>query len=155
MRLGDVLRKERERRGLTVEDIESRLSFPSEEYREIEGGNSAAEEWAPRLALIAIALRTPTSRLISETGKAVANDRSDVTCGSLIRLHRQARGLSLQELARKMDVDVSKVEEIENGTSPLEKYGPLLLAFAEAIEQPIFNLFYPAGLPFCELSDYP
>ena len=36
-----------------------------------------------------------------------------------------------------------------------EQVGPRLLAFAEAIEQPVFNLFYPCGLPFQELDDYP
>jgi hypothetical protein len=29
------------------------------------------------------------------------------------------------------------------------------LRFAEMIEQPIFNLFYPCGLPLQELQDYP
>ena len=45
--------------------------------------------------------------------------------------------------------------EIEAGKSPIEKYGPLFLGFAEVIEQPVFNLFYPCGLPFQELDDYP
>ena len=37
----------------------------------------------------------------------------------------------------------------------IEKYGPLLLHFAELIEQPVFNLFYPCGLPLEKLDDYP
>ena len=51
----------------------------------------------------------------------------------------------------------------------MEKWGPCLahmasyletptsrpLASAEMIDQPVFNLFYPCGLPFWELDDYP
>jgi hypothetical protein len=50
---------------------------------------------------------------------------------------------------------VSLIESIESGASPLETYAPLLLAFAELIDQPIFNLFYPCGLPLDKLTDYP
>jgi hypothetical protein len=50
---------------------------------------------------------------------------------------------------------VHELVQIENGESPLETYGSILLRFAEVIDQPIFNLFYPCGLPFQELEDYP
>jgi len=49
----------------------------------------------------------------------------------------------------------AKYSEIENGESPLEYCGPFLLRFAEVIEQPIFNLFYPCGVPLDKLVDYP
>jgi hypothetical protein len=44
---------------------------------------------------------------------------------------------------------------VESGNSPLEEYAPLLLRFSEVVDQPIFNLFYPCGLPFGQLKDYP
>jgi hypothetical protein len=50
---------------------------------------------------------------------------------------------------------VEELALVENGASALEQYAPLLLRFAEVIDQPIFNLFYPCGLPFAELRDYP
>ena len=155
MKLGDVLRKERERKDFAVEAIAAELSLPVDAYRELEGGSSAMEHWASKLAQIAIKLSTPTSRLISETGKAAEAKRDDGQCGSLIKTHREKRAVAQEELARSLDIPVSELSSIEAGKSPLEDYAPLLLRFAEVIEQPIFNLFYPCGLPLNELEDYP
>src|SRR5215813_5010703 len=102
MKLGDVLRKERERKRLTVEDAMAKLGLSVEDYEEVEGGASAIEEWGPRIAEIAIKLSTPTARLISETGKSAEARQSDGQCGHLIGRHRERRGLSRQELAKKL-----------------------------------------------------
>ena len=155
MKLGDVLKKERERKRLTVDDVAKRLRLEPDRYQEIEAGGSPAEEWGPRMATIAIKLQTPTSRLIAESGKAADAGRVDGQCGHLIAAHREKRGFSVQQLAEMIDVPMPQMVSIENGDSPLETYGPLLLAFAEVINQPIFNLFYPCGLPLNELTDYP
>lgn len=155
MKLGDVLKKERERKKLTVEDVSARLAIPLEEYLEMEAGNSPAEEWGPRLALIAIKLETPTSRLIAETGKSAQAKQTEGQCGRLIRSHRERRGVALKDLAEKLEISTTEMESIEDGKSPLETFAPLLLAFAETIDQPIFNLFYPCGLPLAQLTDYP
>jgi transcriptional regulator with XRE-family HTH domain len=155
MKLGDVIKKERERKRLTIEDVAGRLAISLEQYQEMEAGDSPAEEWGPRLALIAIRLQTPTWRLITETGKSAQARQVEGQCGKLIRSHREKRGLSLQEMAQEIEVSVSEMASIENGASPLESYAPLLLTFAEVIDQPIFNLFYPCGLPLDKLTDYP
>jgi hypothetical protein len=70
-------------------------------------------------------------------------------------LNRESRQLSLKELALKLEWPVEQLASIESGTSQLEKYAPLLLRFAEVVDQPIFNLFYPCGLPFERLENYP
>ena len=155
MKLGDVLRKERDRKRITVDDMAARLGLTSEAYEEIEAGSSPAEEWGPRLALIAIALETPTSRLISATGKSAQSKQTDGQCGKLIQSHREKRGLSQKDLAEKINVSPAEMQGIEAGDTLLETYAPLLLTFAEAIDQPIFNLFYPCGLPLDQLTDYP
>ena len=155
MKLGDVLRKERERRKLTTADVSANLGLSQSEYEELEGGASTVEEWGPRLAEIAIKLSTPTSRLISETGKSAQAGQNHGQCGKLIRTHREKNGLTREELAKRLEWPIEQLISIENGESPLERYGPLLLHFAEVINQPIFNLFYPCGLPFAELNDYP
>jgi hypothetical protein len=54
-----------------------------------------------------------------------------------------------------LGVSEEEYREIESGRSPIEEVGPILFRFAEVIRQPIFNLFYPSGLPFQELDDYP
>ena len=154
MKLGDVLRKERERKRLTVEDAMANLGLSVEDYEELEGGASAIEEWGPRIAEIAIKLSTPTSRLISETGKSAQAKQSNGQCGHLISRQRDRRGLSQQELAKRLGWPVEQLISIENGESSLEQYAPLLLRFAEMVDQPIFNLFYPCSLPFSEISDY-
>jgi transcriptional regulator with XRE-family HTH domain len=107
------------------------------------------------LAQIAIKLATPTSRLISETGKAAQAKQIDGQCAKLIKTHRERRQLGQGELAERLGMSIDEIASIESGRSPLENYAPLLLRFAEVIEQPIFNLFYPCGLPLEKLEDYP
>jgi transcriptional regulator with XRE-family HTH domain len=155
MKFCDVLKKERERRKLTVDDASSGLGLAAEAYEELEGGGSSVEEWAPRLAEIAIKLSTPTSRLISPTGKTAQAGQVAGQCGQLIRTHRERRGLSREELAAQLGWPVEQLVSVENGGSPLEQYAPIMLRFAEIIDQPIFNLFYPCGLPYGEITDYP
>jgi transcriptional regulator with XRE-family HTH domain len=155
MKLGEVLKKERERRELTVAEVASRLGISPAIYLEMEAGNSLAEVWGPRLALIAVKLQVPTSRLIAETGKSAQVKQVKGQCGKLIRLHREKRNLSPRDLAEAIEVPLSQIETIENGESPLETCAPLLLTYSEVIDQPIFNLFYPCGLPVAKLSNYP
>ena len=153
MKLGDVLRKEREKRKLSVEEVAGKLRISADEWRAMEAGESPAEEWGPRLAAIAIELETPTSRLLAESGRF--EDTSEGQAGELIRKHRERREKSESALAEALAIPEEEYREIEAGGSPLETYGPRFLGFAEAIEQPVFNLFYPCGLPFQELDDYP
>ena len=155
MKFGDVLRKERERRHLTIDDAAKGLSLTSDVYEKFEGGTSPLEEWAPKLAEIAIHLSTPTSRLISETGKSAQARETKDQCGRLIRTHRERRGLSREDLAGQLGWPVQQLTTIEEGDSPIEQFAPVVLRFAEMIDQPVFNLFYPCGLPFAELNDYP
>src|SRR5262249_4127804 len=155
MKLGDVLRKERESRKLTVQDTAARLGMAVESYEEFEAGASPLEEWGPKLGQLAIKLSTPTSRLISETGKSAQAGLSEGQSGRLIRSHRERRQLSREELAASLGWPMQELEQIESGSSPLEKYGPALLRLAELTDQPVFNFFYPCGLPFREIEDYP
>lgn len=153
MKLGDVIRKEREKRELSPAETAERLGVPLARYAELEGGTSAAERWGPALARIAIALETPTSRLLADSGRAA--DHRPGGAGELIRRHREARGRTAAEVAAAAGLGEQDYRAVEAGTSPIEEHGPLLLAFAETVEQPVFNLFYPCGLPFEELDDYP
>lgn len=153
MKLGDVLKKERQGRDLSEDQVADHLGISTDKYLELEQGESPAEEWGPRLARIAIALETPTSRLLAESGRF--EDTKAGQAGPLIRKHREGREMDVEELSEAADIPVDQCRTIEAGESPLEEYGPLLLGFAEAVDQPIFNLFYPCGLPFQELDDYP
>lgn len=172
MKLGDVLKKERENKQISVEDTAEKLGIPTDEYEKIEGGETAAEIWGPRLAHIAIQLETPTSRLLAESGRFSDTNKEDGQAGSLIKGHRDNREKQASEIVEGMNkllgelnipeedrqalqVSEEDFQAIESGKSELEKYGPLFLGFAEVIEQPVFNLFYPCGLPFQELDDYP
>ena len=69
MKLGDVLKKERENKKLSQEDVAKHLNVALDEYQQIEAGETEAENWGPWLAQIAIALETPTSRLLAESGR--------------------------------------------------------------------------------------
>jgi len=153
VKLGDVLKKERERKGVSIEETASQIGITVPEYQEMEAGESPAEIWGPRLALIAIELETPTSRLLSDTGKAA--DTQEGQAGKLIEAYRTYREKSIDQMAEALGISADEYRAIEQGNSPLEQFGPRLLGFAEVIEQPIFNLFYPCGLPLAELTDYP
>jgi transcriptional regulator with XRE-family HTH domain len=150
VKLGEVLKKERERKKLSVEDTAGKLGIPEEEYREIEAGNTPAETWGPLLAKIAIKLETPTSRLLADSGKSA--DCKDGQAAELIRKHRERRQKTVEQMAEQLEIPKEEYEQIEAGQSGIEKYGPFFLRFAEVIEQPVFNLFYPFGLPFTQLS---
>ena len=172
MKLGDVLKKEREGRGLSsvgelsAAEVADKLGISEDEYLQIEAGESPAELWCPHLAHIAIALEVPTSRLLAESGRFA--DTKKGQAGGLIKGHREEREKSIEEMVESLDsydemsqqdgyqaLTAEDYQQIEAGESPIETYGPLFLGFAEIIEQPVFNLFYPCGLPFQELDDYP
>jgi transcriptional regulator with XRE-family HTH domain len=153
MKLGDVMKKERERKKLSTSDTATRLGISEEKYGEIEAGSSPAEKWGPLLARVAIKLQTPTSRLLAESGKS--KDCKPGQASELIRKHRERNQLTAEQLAQQLEIPKEEYDEIEAGQSGIEEYGPLLLNFAEVIEQPVFNLFYPCGLPLEKLDDYP
>lgn len=153
MKLGDVLRKERELKEISFTEAAARLGIGESQYQLLENGNSPIERWGPLLGQLAIILRTPTSRLVSVTGRA--NGAQKDSCGSLIRQRRETIGKTVADVAQAAGLSVLVYEQIERGSSPLEEFGPLLLRFAEMIEQPVFNLFYPCALPLEKLEDYP
>jgi transcriptional regulator with XRE-family HTH domain len=153
MKLGDVLKKERENKKLSVEEVAGKLGISEDEWTTMEAGESPAEQWGPNLAQIAIELETPTSRLLAESGRFADTQKGQA--GGLIRGHRERREKSEAEMAEAVGISEDEYRKIEAGDSELEVYGPRFLGFAEAIEQPVFNLFYPCGLPFQELDDYP
>ncbi|HVT57023.1 MAG TPA: helix-turn-helix domain-containing protein [Thermoanaerobaculia bacterium] len=155
MKLGDVLKKERERKRFSLEETASKLGLAQDRYQDLEAGGSPAEKWGPLLAQVAIKLETPTSRLLADSGKST--DARPGQAGQLIRSHRERRSKTVDEMAEQLAISRQEYEEIEAGKSGIEEYGPLLLHFAELIEQPVFNLFYPCGLPLdkLEVNDYP
>lgn len=142
--------KERERKKLSIEDMAGKLGLPAERYQEIEAGSSPAETWGPLLAKIAIKLETPTSRLLADSGRSA--DTRPGQAAELIRKHRERRGKTPEQMAELLEISGDEYAQIESGQSPIEEYGPFFLRFAEAIEQPVFNLFYPFGLPLDKLS---
>ncbi len=154
MRLGDVLKKERTRKKLSVAEVSKQLDLSEDVYRDIEEREAALEEWGPKIAKIAIKLSVPTSRLISKTGKSADSKQEEGQCGKLIQAQREDRKISQQELADRLEVPLEEIILIEKGLSPLENFAPILLRYAELINQPIFNLFYPCGLPLDKLEDY-
>lgn len=153
MKLGQVLKKEREKKSLSVEKTASALGLSPPEYEQIESGDTSAERWGPILASIAIELEVPSTRLLAESGKS--KDASKGQAGALIERHRKRRNKTAEDMAKALQIELEEYLQIEKGGSELEHYGPLFLRFSELIDQPMFNLFYPCGVPFQKLDDYP
>jgi transcriptional regulator with XRE-family HTH domain len=147
---GEVLMKERERKKLSAEEMAEKLGVSPEQYRDIEAGNSPAERWGPAIRDLAVALGVPTSRMFAPSGKSA--DTRPGQAGELIRKHRESRQLEAAQLAEKAGLSAEDYAAIEAGSSEIEEFGPLFLRFAEVIEQPVFNLFHPFGLPFEKLT---
>jgi DNA-binding XRE family transcriptional regulator len=144
VKLGEVLNLERERCGITPTDAAARLGAGTDEYEALESGASEAERWGPLLAEIAIALGVPTARLLADSGRAA--DATSGEVGALIRGHREQRGRSAGQMAAALGLAPEDYAAIEAGESPLETWGPRLLAFAEMVGEPVFDLFYPSGI---------
>jgi len=147
---GEVLMKERERKKLSAEEMAEKLGVSAEKYRDVEAGNSPAERWGPAIRDLAVALNVPTSRMFAPSGKSA--DTRAGQAGELIRKHREARQLTPEQVAEKTGLSTEEYNGIESGSSEIEELGPFFLRFAEVIEQPVFNLFHPFGLPFEKLT---
>jgi transcriptional regulator with XRE-family HTH domain len=153
MKLGQVMKKERERKKVSPADTASRLGIPEDRYAEIEDGSSPVEKWGPLLFQSAVKLETPTSRLLADSGKS--KDCKPGQAGELIRKHRERKQLTSDQFAQQLGISREDLDEIEAGRSGIEEYGPILLGFAEIIEQPVFNLYLPCGIQYDQLDDYP
>jgi len=153
MKLAAVFKKERELKGISVGDAARNLNISGEAYQELEHGHSAVEKWANVLTKAALVLKTPTARLVSEDGTAVGTTKG--SCGKLIKHYREQRQLSIEEMAAAVGLSLAEYQDLERGQSPLETFGPLLLCFAELIEQPVYNLLFPSGVPIEKLEEYP
>lgn len=150
MKLGEVIQKERERRKIPLEDAAAKIGLSADDYRSLEAGETPAETWGPLLANIAIQLETPTSRLLAESGKSA--DCKPGQAAKLIAGHRERRNKTVEQMAEKLEISPDEYRRIEAGESEIEVWGPRLLNFAEVVELPVFNFFYPFGLPLDKLT---
>lgn len=75
--------------------------------------------------------------------------------GDVLKKEREKKKLSLEAVAERLKISPEAWELIESGESPLEDYAAQLQQFSKVVNQPINELFYPCGLPFQELDDYP
>jgi transcriptional regulator with XRE-family HTH domain len=155
VKVGDVVRKERERKKLSLEHVAGELGLAVDQYSELESGNSPTEKWFPLLCNIAVQLETPTSRLLADSGKSA--DAKDGQAGELIKKHRERRSKTTEAMAQALGLTAEEYAEVEAGTSGIEEHGPRMLRFAEIVELPVFNFFLPCGLPLDKLDvkDYP
>ncbi len=150
MKLGEVIQKERERKKISLEDAAAKIGLSADDYRSLEAGETPAETWGPLLANIAIQLETPTSRLLAESGKSA--DCKPGQAAKLIAGHRERRNKTVEQMAEKLEISADEYRRIEAGESEIEVWGPRLLNFAEVVELPVFNFFYPFGLPLDKLT---
>ena len=98
MRIGEVIKKEREKINKTVEEMAKAMDMPLEFYQSIEAGDTPMERWAPIHAWIAIKLEKPMSRFVAKSGKT--KDAKKGQFGELLKARREEQKKSLEELAK-------------------------------------------------------
>ena len=160
MKLGDVLKKERERKRLSSEEMATKLGIPDDQYREMEAGSSPAEQWGPLLARVAIKLETPTSRACRSPTAASRPDTHAGQAGQLIRKHRERRGKSVEQMAEELGDPASRsTRPSRPAPRASSSTAQLLLNFAEVIEQPRCSTSSTRAAcrstSFPEVNDYP
>lgn len=152
MTVGDVLCEERIRRGLSLSKVAFHLNISTQEYAFMETGRSEVEKWGALLANLAVALSWPMSRLLSESGRLA--DVRDGMAPELIGKARESAGKSAGEVAALLQISEQEYSRIESGKTPIGEHGRRMLAFSELTGEPVFNFFYPCGLPLAALSPY-
>lgn len=75
--------------------------------------------------------------------------------GDVLKKERERRSIPAAEMAEHLGLSSDAYEALESGNSPMEEYAPLILNFASKIQAPVSSLYYPCGIPFQELDDYP
>lgn len=106
---GEQIRALREERGYTLQDLAKRAKLSLSYLSEIERGSKRPS--LKTIDKLATALNVPKTQLIegevTDTGLAL---------GEKIRIIRNEKNLSLQELADKVGISLSYLSEIERGT---------------------------------------
>ena len=149
MKFSEVLKREREKRDISPESAAEGMGLSLDEYMEFENDNDQiAEEWANNLVDIAIELEVPTSRLLSKTGKSKDIEKDE--CGKQIVYQRENshKKKTISDIIGRLEMTQAEYAEIENCNSPIEKYGPLYLAFAELMDIPVINILCPEAIPY-------
>ncbi len=75
--------------------------------------------------------------------------------GDVLKKERENKGVSAREMARQLEIELDEYERIEAGASPLEAHAAMVVNFAKAVGKPVNEIYYPCGIPFQELDDYP
>jgi transcriptional regulator with XRE-family HTH domain len=113
VKLGDVMRKERERCGLSAVQVASTLNLDIGEHADIENGKSAAEQWGPIIAAIAMKFRVPIARLLSVNGRSDWFGKN--TVARLLEQHRRLADASRDAVAGEIGIDAGQYAAAEDG----------------------------------------
>jgi transcriptional regulator with XRE-family HTH domain len=106
---GERIRSLREERGYTLQDLAKRAKLSLSYLSEIERGSKRPS--LKTIEKLAVALNVPKTQLIegeiTDTGLAL---------GEKVRIIRNEKNMSLQDLADKVGISLSYLSEIERGT---------------------------------------
>ncbi|WP_280442692.1 helix-turn-helix domain-containing protein [Nocardia brasiliensis] len=116
-KVGDILRMLRESRGWTIAQLSDVLDESAAKTRLRESARGLREGWENHLAVIAV-------------GSTIA-DPTRITAGSSLQLLREQLDVTHEQLAQRMAVKPSRVNEIETGTTELSL--PTIALYVEAV----------------------
>ncbi|MBC7343689.1 MAG: helix-turn-helix transcriptional regulator [Clostridia bacterium] len=108
MAVGERLRKLREERGMSLEELADRLDIPPDCMAEIERGTRHLS--ASTLAEVASLLGVETDYFTKKDA-----DAEQDALGAKLRQLRQQKGITLSQLSRQSGVSLAHISEIERG----------------------------------------
>ncbi len=134
MSLGEQLKKWREEKGMTIEEVAGQLNIALSSLMEMEQSNEISPDVV--LQIVKIFDREPSK----STDKYYQKQNQTIELvGSRLRRLREERGLSLNELSRKSGVSAAHLSEVERSLStPSLK---TLEKLAQVINVPTSQLF--------------
>lgn len=158
MHLGAVIHRERTGNGISrtgersTDEFARRVACTPAELEQLERGEHPAERWFPVLCEAAVRLEIPVGLLVAPDGQSHSLDDR---IGARLLAARVRQGLSTEAMAQSLCLSLDEYVGLEGGHAPLEASGRLMLRIAEALEQPLFNLYMPCGVSYRDLDSYP
>jgi transcriptional regulator with XRE-family HTH domain len=135
--LGKFIRSRREKLGMPIEHLAEKMKISPNEVKRLEIRKNPSISYK-RMRLLVEILDCDPSELIKFTGSTLKETKNKL--GKLVRTRRQELGLSLEALAKKMNISRQFVSQIELGRSRLTGSSDKIELLAKVLDLDVHKL---------------